>query len=67
MSGVNNFPDGIAVDAVGFIPNPPAPEKQFGEYHGEQLNWVGPSHGYQPITSTNPNGDYPGMPVSSPL
>lgn len=65
MSGVNNFPDGVADDAVGFIPNPPAPEKGH-EFTGEDLSWVGGPHGYQPITSTNPDGDFPGVPVSSP-
>jgi hypothetical protein len=63
---VNSFPDGVAPDAVGFIPNPAAPEKQVPEHHGEDLTWVGPSHGYQPITATNPDGDYPGVPLSSP-
>lgn len=62
---VNNFPDGVAPDALGFIANPKAPEEMFPEYTGDDLSWVGPSHGYQPITSTNPDGDYPGIPVMS--
>lgn len=64
MSGVNSFPDGVAPDAVGFIPNPAAPERT--SFTGEDLSWVGKGHGYQPITATNPDGDYPGVPVSSP-
>lgn len=64
MSGVNKFPDGVAVDAVGMIPNIPAPERT--SFTGEDLSWVGGPKGYQPITSTNPDGDIPGLPVSSP-
>jgi hypothetical protein len=66
MSGVNNFPDGVAFDAVGYTPNVIAPERPYGEYKGEQLSWVGGPAGPQPITSTNPDGDYPGVPASSP-
>jgi hypothetical protein len=66
MSGVDTFPDGLAVDHIGFIPNTPAPEQQFPEYTGEQLQWVGGPKGLQPITSTNPDGDISGVPVSSP-
>jgi hypothetical protein len=68
MSGVNNFPDGVAPDALGHIPNYPAPEEGH-EFTGEDLSWVagpGEAHGYQPITSTNPDGDYPGAPLSVP-
>jgi hypothetical protein len=62
----NHFPDGIADDAAGFIPNFSAPERVYGEYTGEQLSWVGGPRGHQPITSTNPDGDIPGVPVNSP-
>jgi hypothetical protein len=62
MSGVNNFPDGVANDGrIIVFPNPKAPEENYPEQHGEDLTWVagvGGAHGYQPITSTNQNGDY---------
>jgi hypothetical protein len=61
MSGVNSFPDGVAKDAAGFMTNLPAPERT--SFRGEDLSWVGGPKGYQPITSTNPNGDIPGVPV----
>ena len=61
MSGVDSFPDGVAKDAAGMFPNLPAPERT--SFTGEDLSWVGGPKGYQPITSTNPNGDIPGMPV----
>ena len=64
MSGVDNFPDGVAKDAVGMIPNIPAPERT--SFTGDDLSWVGGPKGYQPITSTNPDGDIPGVPLSSP-
>ena len=64
MSGVNNSPDGIAVYAVGDILNIPAPERT--SFTGEDLSWVSGAKSYQPITSTNSDGDYPGMPRSSP-
>ena len=66
MSGVDSFPDGVAVDAVGSLPNLIAPERLVPAYTGDQLQWVGGPVGHQPITSTNPNGDIPGVPVSSP-
>jgi hypothetical protein len=66
---VNNFPDGVAPDAVGFLANPPAPEALVPPLHGEDLTWVATNAtrapGLQPVTSTNPNGNYPGVPLSA--
>jgi hypothetical protein len=57
--------DGIAVTSIGFIPNPPAPEEQVSPLTGEDLSWVATNatraKGLQPITNTNPNGDYAGV------
>jgi hypothetical protein len=61
MSGVNSFPDGVADDAMGSVTNLPAPERS--SFTGEDVSWVGGPKGHQPITSTNPDGDIPGMPV----
>jgi hypothetical protein len=61
--GVNNFPDGVAPDAVGSLPNPPAPEALLPELHGEAQFYGGPK-GIQPITATNPDGDVAGIPFS---
>jgi hypothetical protein len=72
MTGVNNFPDGVANDGriIVFV-NPKAPEENYPESHGEDLTWVagvGGAKGLQPITSTNPNGDYAGVsPMSAGL
>lgn len=69
MSGVNNFPDGVAKGSLGFITNPKAPEELYPQLTGEDLGWVagpGGAHGYQPITSTNPDGDVPGVSPMSP-
>lgn len=62
----NNFPDGVAEDAVGWLPNPPAPETLLPPVTSEELEAVagpGGAIGPQPITSTNPDGDYPGIPL----
>jgi hypothetical protein len=69
MTGVNNFPDGVAPDTLGFLPNPKAPEENYPPLIGEDLSWVagpGGAKGVQPITSTNPNGDYAGVSPMSP-
>ena len=64
--------DGIAPGSLGFLPNPKAPEEQVPQFTGEDLSWLndgstGPiTKGYQPITSTNPNGDYAGVSPMSP-
>jgi hypothetical protein len=64
--------DGIANGSLGFLPNPKAPEMQVPEFHGEDTSWyndgsTGPVvKGMQPITSTNPNGDYAGVSPMSP-
>jgi hypothetical protein len=64
IPGVDNFPDGVADDAIGMIPNIPAPERT--SFTGEDLSWVGGPKGWQPITSTNPDGDIPGVSPMSP-
>lgn len=66
---VNSFPDGVAPDAVGSIPNIPAPEEELPPLVGEDLSWIATdansrAPGVQPITSTNPDGDVPGVPLS---
>jgi hypothetical protein len=62
--------DGIAPTSIGFIPNPPAPETQVPPLTGEDLTWVATNatraKGVQPITNTNPNGDYAGVSPMSP-
>jgi hypothetical protein len=67
--GVNNFPDGLAEGSLGMLPNPKAPEENYPPLVGEDLSWVagpGGAKGKQPITSTNPNGDYAGVSPMSP-
>ena len=69
MTGVNNFPDGVANGSIGNLPNPKAPEENFPPLVGEDLTWVagvGGAKGMQPVTSTNPNGDYQGVSPMSP-
>jgi len=61
---VNSFPDGVVEPAL-FFPNMPAPERGH-EFTGEDLSWVGGPKGHQPITSTNPDGDMHGVPLSVP-
>ena len=55
---VATFPDDVARDATGFMPNLPAPERT--SFIGEDLSWVGGPKGWQPITSTNLDGDISG-------
>jgi hypothetical protein len=61
------YPDGIADDSLGSLPNTPAPERAGGEYTGDQTSkWVaapGSVKGIQPVTATNPDGDFAGVPV----
>jgi hypothetical protein len=68
MSGVNNFPDGVANDTPGMLPNPPAPEALVPPLTHEDTAWIADNttraKGLQPVTATNPNGDYPGYPFS---
>lgn len=70
MTGVNNFPDGVANDGRPLvIPNPKAPEENYPEQHGEDLSWVagvGGAKGMQPLTASNLAGDYPGVSPMSP-
>jgi hypothetical protein len=40
MSGVDNFPDGVAVDAAGMIPNIPAPEPHVVYWRGFFVGWL---------------------------
>lgn len=54
--------DGIALGSVGMVPNLIAPERAAGEYTGEPPA-PPPAKGWQPITSTNLNGDYVGVAV----
>jgi hypothetical protein len=68
MSGVNNFPDGT-VQPDRKLPPMLAPELRVPAFTGEDLSWVagpGGAKGMQPITSTNPNGDYSGVSPMSP-
>jgi hypothetical protein len=58
--------DGIAKTSLGFIANFTAGEAQLPQRHGEDASWIGPGKGYQPITPTNPNGDYAGVSIMSP-
>ncbi|MGD0067842.1 MAG: hypothetical protein ABSB76_30950 [Streptosporangiaceae bacterium] len=62
--------DGIAKTSIGFIPNPPAPEELVPPLIGEDTSWVATNatraKGLQPITNTNPNGDYAGVSPMSP-
>jgi hypothetical protein len=63
-------PDGVAPGSVGFIVNSKAPEENYPPLIGEDLTWVagvGGAKGMQPITSTNPNGDYAGISPMSPV
>ena len=61
----------LAPTSIGFIPNPPAPEEQVPAVIGEDLSWVATNatraKGLQPITNTNPNGDYAGVSPMSPV
>lgn len=68
MSGNIQYPDGVAADSLGFIPPMLAPELTVPQVTGNDLSWVagpGRAKGVQPITSTNPDGDIPGIPVMS--
>jgi hypothetical protein len=58
--------DGIAKGSLGFIANYTAGEAQLPQRTGEDTSWIGPGKGYQPITSTNPSGDYQGVSPMSP-
>ena len=62
--------DGIAETSPGFLPNPKAPEEQVPQFTGEDLSWVATNatraKGVQPITNTNPDGDYAGVSPMSP-
>jgi hypothetical protein len=54
---------------MGFLVNPKAPEEMVPPLVGEDLTWVagiGGAHGMQPITATNPNGDYHGVSPMNP-
>ena len=68
--GVTSFPDGVANDGrIDFLPVMLAPKLTVPQATGNDLSWVagpGGAHGYQPITSVNPNGDYPGVTLMSP-
>jgi hypothetical protein len=68
--GVTNYPDGVANDGrAHFLPVMLAPELTLPQLTGNDLTWVaGPGgvHGYEPITSINDNGDYPGVSPMSP-
>jgi hypothetical protein len=49
--------------------NPKAPEENYPPLVGQDLTWVagvGGAKGMQPITATNPNGDYAGVSPMSP-
>jgi hypothetical protein len=58
--------DGIAKTSLGFIANFTAGEVQLPPRTGEDTSWIGAGKGNQPITSTNPNGDYAGISPMSP-
>jgi hypothetical protein len=62
--------DGIAVSSLGFLPNPKAPEEQVPGFTGEDTAWIATNatraKGMQPITNTNPGGDYAGVSPMSP-
>lgn len=58
--------DGIAKGSLGFIANFTAGECQLPPRTGEDTSWIGPGKGYQPVTSSNPNGDYAGVSIMSP-
>lgn len=62
--------DGIAKTSIGFLPNPKAPEETFPPLIGEDTSWIATpatrAKGVQPITNTNPNGDYAGVSPMSP-
>ena len=60
----NDFPDGVAPDTPGMLPNPPAPEALAPPLTHEDLSWVGGPKGLQPVTAANPDGDYAGYPLS---
>jgi hypothetical protein len=63
-------PDGVAPGSLGFLPNPKAAEMQAPPLVGEDLTWVagvGGAKGMQPITASNPNGDYEGVSPMSPF
>jgi hypothetical protein len=61
--------DGIAPGGLGFLPNPKAPEENYpNQPPGDAMVYNDGTtcpivKGYQPITSTNPNGDYQGVPI----
>jgi hypothetical protein len=65
---INSFTDGC-VGPQEFLFNPPAAEELAPPLIGEDLTWVagvGGAKGMQPITATNPNGDYDGVSPMSP-
>jgi hypothetical protein len=68
MSGVNNFPDGVAPGSLGLRPNIAAPEALVPQQHGEDLSWVATNAnrapGIQPRTEKNPSGELQGLPLS---
>jgi hypothetical protein len=43
-----------------------APELTVPQKTVEDLPWVGAGKGVQPITNTNPDGDFPGVPFMTP-
>jgi hypothetical protein len=69
MSGVNNFPDGVAPGTPGFLPNPKAPEELVPPLTEEDLSWIADNEtravGLQPKTATNPKGQVTGIPLST--
>lgn len=70
MSTEIEFPDGVDTsdDRVKFLPVMLAPELQVPQITGDDLSWVaglGNIKGYQPITNTNAEGDYPGITLMS--
>jgi hypothetical protein len=71
MSQNIQYPDGvdISVSRPKFLGPMLAPELTVPQQTGNDLSYIagpGGAKGYQPITSTNPNGDYPGVSPMSP-
>ena len=65
----NNFPDGVAPDTPGMLPNTPAPESLLPQLTHDDESWIATNAtrapGIQPKTATNPEGELIGIPFSA--